>query len=343
MTAQSIKTLLKQSAAFLAVKSGFVSIKNKSGTNGRLTILMYHRVNPERDVLGLSVSPTFFDQHLSFLASRFTVISLAESVAMLSNGIPDGNYAVITFDDGYRDNYDFAFPLLRKHQLPATIFVTVNGLETGYFGWYSFDRAILDSRRESIDLTSFRLGMVDLRTRAKKEQAIFNLHQELKLCSHEKRKAACDHVVSELSENTGTDRERIMLTWDEAREMQKSGLVTIASHTMTHPILTRVDREKACDEIVRSKAIIEEKLGTVVDLFAYPNGTTADYNDEIVGMLKAAGYAAACTTAPGSAPDGADPYRLPRVDVTFGMCEGIGGRFSLEMFEWALSVPYKKR
>lgn len=342
MTVQSIKALLKQSVAFVAVHSGLVSLKS-SGDGGRLTILMYHRVNPERDVLGLSVSPDFFDRQLAFLASRFTVISLADSVSMLSHGVPAGNYAVITFDDGYRDNYDFAFPLLRRHGLPATIFVTVNGLETGDFGWYRFDRAILDSQSESIDLTSFKLGMVDLRTRAKKEQAIFHLHQELKLCSHDMRIAVCDHVVRELSEDTGAGRERIMLSWDEARQMQASGLVTIASHTMTHPILTRVNRDTARDEIVRSKAIIEEKLGTVVDLFAYPNGTTADYNDDIVGILKAGGYAAACTTAPGSVPDGADPYRLPRVDVTFGMCEGIGGRFSPEMFEWALCLPYKKR
>lgn len=342
MSVQSIKTLLKQSVAFLAVKSGFVSLKG-SGSGGRLTILMYHRVNPERDVLGLSVSPGFFDRQLAFLASRFRVISLAESVAMLSNGIPAGNYVVITFDDGYRDNYDFAFPLLRKYGLPATIFVTVNALETGDFGWYSFDRAILESRRESIDLTSFKLGMFDLRTRAKKEQAIFHLHQELKLCSHDIRIAVCDHVVRELSENADAGRERIMLSWDEARQMQASGLVTIDSHTLTHPILTRVNRDTARDEIVRSKAIIEEKLGTVVDLFAYPNGTRADYDDDIVEILKAGGYAAACTTAPGSVPDGADPYRLPRVDVTFGMCEGVGGKFSAAMFEWALCVPYKRR
>ena len=100
MPSSAIKTFVKQFVAFCAVSSGVVAINRRKGAKGRLTILMYHRVTPERDVMGLSVSPEFFDRQLKFIASRFNVISLEEAVQMLPDGLPPGEHAVITFDDG---------------------------------------------------------------------------------------------------------------------------------------------------------------------------------------------------------------------------------------------------
>lgn len=331
---QVFKVFIKQVIMTLAIRCRFYSMR-RSGKVGRIVILMYHKVNPERDVLGLSVSPLFFDQQLEFLASRYKVISLTEAVMMLSAGTISGDFAVITFDDGYRDNYDHAYPILKKHNVPATIFVTVEALETGNFGWNAFDQAILGSERKTIDLTEFALGIVDIGTRAKKINEISRLHHELKLCAHQKRDAVVRKVSSELASSTHGDR--IMLSWQEAKEMQASGLVTIGSHTMTHPILTRVDHDSARSEIARSKSMIEERLGAPVELFAYPNGKEDNFDEDIIEMLKDAGYSSACTTIPGSIVGGENFFRLPRVDVTFGMCEGIGGRFSPAMFEVALA------
>jgi len=301
----------------------------------RIVLFMYHKVTPEHDVLGLSVSPLFFEQQLEFLKSRFDLISLTEAVSILqTTGTISRDYAVLTFDDGYRDNYDYAYKLLKKHNVPATIFVTVEGLETGYFGWHTFDQAILGSERETMDLTEFALGIINIRTIASKKQAIHRLHHELKQCNNEKREAVVQKVIEELAVNVNYDR--IMLTWHEAKEMQSSGLITFGSHTMTHPILTRVDHARALNEISSSKAIIEEKLGSPVELFAYPNGSEGNFDDYIVGMLKNVGFSAACTTIPGSIVGGENLFRLPRIDVTSSLCEGISGRFSSEMFEVAL-------
>ena len=324
-----LKTVVKHGLAFCAVKSGLISIDCRDRTAGRLIILMYHRVNSELDILGLSVSQEFFDRQLDFTVSRFKIITLAEAVSMVSEGIPPGNYAVITFDDGYRDNYDCAFPILKKYRAPATFFVTVDALETGRFGWFSFDSAIFQSVSEKLDLRLFDLPVFDIRTRSKKEKTIKVLHRDLKSGSHERRQAVINHVTG--SSAALSSDERIMLNWEEIREMQESG-----SHTMTHPILTRMNPEAAYDEICRSKTIIEARLGTPIDLFAYPNGTINDFNDELAGMLKRSGYRAACTTVHGIAVQGMDPYMLPRIDVTYGMCQGIGGKFSPEMFEAAL-------
>jgi peptidoglycan/xylan/chitin deacetylase (PgdA/CDA1 family) len=92
-------------------------------------------------------------------------------------------------------------------------------------------------------------------------------------------------------------------------------------------------RDKACEEIVGSKRLVEEKLNRSIDLFAYPNGSELDFNEEIISMIAEAGYSAACTTIPGTAGEKVNPYRLPRLDITYNMCEGFGGRFSVNMFE----------
>ena len=336
LTVQGAKTVAKECASLLAVRSGLTSARR---AGNRITLLMYHKVNPERDVLGLSISPEFFEQQLQYLKSRFQVITLKEAASLLAAGELSGEYAVLTFDDGYRDNYDHAFPLLQKYQLPATIFVTVSAVETGHFGWHSFDQAILNSREETLDLTGFDLGAFDIRTRSAREETIRQLHRALKQCDHEKREAVTGKVIAAYSAHAGC--ERIMLDWNETRTMHDSGLVAIGSHTMTHPILTRVAGDRARWEIAHSKTAIEERLGSQVDLFAYPNGTPQDFDDGIVDILKGAGYSVACTTTPGSAVGGADPFRLPRVDVTHGMCEGRGGRFSKAMFEAALTIKFR--
>lgn len=336
MLLQPLKKFAKQSAAILAVRSGLTSSRR---AGNRITLLMYHRITPERDVLGLSVSPQFFELQLQFLKSRFEIVSLGEAVSLLEAGAISGEYAVLTFDDGYRDNYDHAFPLLKKYQVPATIFVTVEGLETGYFGWYVFDQAILNSESEALDLTEFGLGAVDISTGAAREQAIYRLHRELKQCDHGKREAVTEKVIAENFDHTTC--ERVMLNWSEAKEMQDGGLVTIGSHTMTHPILTRVADERARWEILQSKAVIEERLGSRVEFFAYPNGTEQDFNEGIIEILKDAGLSVACTTSPGSVVGGDNPFRLPRMDVTRGMCEGVDGGFSSEMFEAALTLKFR--
>jgi peptidoglycan/xylan/chitin deacetylase (PgdA/CDA1 family) len=98
-----------------------------------------------------------------------------------------------------------------------------------------------------------------------------------------------------------------MLSWDEIRVMHRGG-IGFGSHTATHPILSRVDRAQARVEIVESKRKIEEELGVVVEGFAYPNGTRADFLSETKSLLQEAGYLYAVTTIPGSNESEVDAY-----------------------------------
>lgn len=329
-----VKQIIKDIYYTVMVKLGVIGRRRRSSANGSIVILMYHRVNPDADVLGLSVSPTFFDKQMQYLNNRYVIVSLSEAVNIIDSGRIDKNYAVITFDDGYRDNYDYAFTVLKKYNIKATIFITVNAVNDGIISWHTLDQAILGSCDKILDLSRYGLGVVSIGTRDKKELAIASIHSKLKQCGHETRIMIEAYIAKMLGNNIPS--ERVMLSWDEAREMQESGLITIASHTMTHPILTRVDRDTASHEINCSKAFIEERLGRIVDLFAYPNGQVGDFDDVVVKILEQAGYRAACTTMHGLVGLGGNLFKLPRIDVTYGMCRGIGGRFSREMFEAVL-------
>ena len=298
-------------------------------------ILMYHRVNTASDCLGLTVSPELFSQQLAFLADNYEVISLEDAVTRLTTGSLSGNCCVLTFDDGYRDNHHFAAPLLQKYNLPATIFVTVDAVETGQFGWSAFDHALLTTPERVVELAHWGLGDFTLESQVAREQVVVRLHQLLKKLPDIKKKEIVTQVITRYGD--GTVLGRIMMTWSEVKELAYGGLITIGAHTMTHPILSRVPPEQAWYEIVKSKHVIEENVGKSVDYFAYPNGGREDISPDVISQVKRAGYRAACTTISGHNVVGSDPWTLQRIDVTNSMSTDTKGQFSSDLFALSLS------
>lgn len=327
--------LLKFAICSSLAASGSLRLYRHCRRHGTLNILMFHKVNNGRDPLGLTINPVFFTRQMQYLTEQYVVISLAEAVFRLENGTIDREYVVITFDDGYLDNYTFAYPILQRFQAPATIFITYDAVESGTFGWYRFDTAILMSQRENLDLTGFGLGYFSLASQRDREQAVVELHQSLKKVSDEDRQTVIAHVLCEYGDPGAN--ERIMLSWDEVREMQQSGLITFGSHTKTHPILTQVPHDSALAEIRESKLLVEGKIGRPVDFFAYPNGSWADFDENIMAMVKKSGYRAACSTISAEHFTKIDMYCLPRTDITDNICRGIGGGFSHAMFSMKVS------
>jgi peptidoglycan/xylan/chitin deacetylase (PgdA/CDA1 family) len=297
---------------------------------GTLVILMYHKINNQEDPLGLTITPDFFREQIKYLVEQYTVISLEEAVSRLKSDTINQNYVAITFDDGYRDNYTFAYPTLQRYKVPVTIFVTHDAIESGTIGWYRFDAAILRTDRKYINLSDFDLGHYSLATYDEKAHAIIELHRYLKKVSNEYSQTVISQVLRKLG-NPGAD-DRIMLSWAEIREMLGSGLIAIGSHTLTHPILTQVSCDIALTEICESKRLLEEKIGRPVKYFAYPNGSRSDFNEKIIAMTKGCGYEAACSTVSSSYYSKNDLYSLPRMDVTGNICRGICGGFSRSMF-----------
>ena len=260
--------MLKQILKIAAHRSGAIQLLQRLNRN-RVRILTYHRFPREHG--------ENFDRQCDFLATHYNVVSLLEAARRLGNKEPVHNLAVITIDDGYADVYEVAFPILRKHQLPATLFVT-----TGFINrscWMPGDRVrefFAHARRESLE-TADDHGEVHL-FRTKDPQASDRLRALLKRVSNSTRA----RILSEM-DGGQPQAEPVLIpaayrpcTWNQLREMAAGG-ITMGAHTVTHPILSRLGTKEETDqEILDSKACLERELGDEVSLFAYPNGTPQD-------------------------------------------------------------------
>jgi peptidoglycan/xylan/chitin deacetylase (PgdA/CDA1 family) len=236
-------------------------------------------------------------------------MALSEAVDAIEQcAVPD-NAVVITFDDGYRDNYDYAYPILRSLSLPATIFLSSGVVGTDGILWH--DRVFRAFHRSELS----RFNGYDLDDPGQRQSARETVLASLKTLDSRQRRERIDELVGKLEIAEPACLPRVMLTWGEAREMARNG-IGFGSHTVTHPVLSRIPPDEAQREIVESKRDIESNLQMRIDSFAYPNGKPEDYDEFIKQTLRDAGYRCAVTTRFGTnqidMPGGWDPFELRR-------------------------------
>ena len=279
-------------------------------SRGRLPILIFHRVLPKPDpLLPGEPSAEEFDALAGHIASRFRVLPLAQAARDLYAGTLPPRALAITFDDGYANNLAVAAPILKRHGLPATVFVA-----TGYLdGRCMFNDAIIEAFRGTVnselDLTPLRLGRHAVRNDGERRAAIDAVLRELKPLAAEAR----DRVAQDVLQRAGVPGPKdLMLTRASVRALTPFG-IEVGAHTVNHPILASTPRAMAWHEIRESKRELEEITGAPVRVFAYPNGRPQlDYASEHVRMVREAGFGFAVSTAPGVANRSADPLQLPR-------------------------------
>lgn len=306
-TRKTWRSKLKESVFALAFQSGLVRFGRGFNKNS-LTVLNYHRIDdPDRadfDTFKPNVSarPEDFARQMDYVARWFNVISTRQLVNWLRGGAPlPPHAALITFDDGYLDNYANAYPILRGHGFPAIIFLAVNHIESDLpFYWDLIAYCFFHTKRNSV---SFPNGSRREWTgRFEGEQTSRELIDSLKTLSEDEKRAWVERLpdMLEVSIPTGFFR-NLMISWDQAREMRQNG-IEFGGHTMSHPILTRVPLEQAREEIFGSKARVEKELGQEAVGFAYPNGLENDYNADIQRAAEEAGCGAAFTLLDGPSP-----------------------------------------
>jgi peptidoglycan/xylan/chitin deacetylase (PgdA/CDA1 family) len=279
-------------------------------SRGRLSVLIFHRVLPGRDAL-LPGEPTAdeFDSLLGHLKEQFSVLPLSEAIVRLRDGSLPRSALAITFDDGYADNATVAAPLLRKHGLPATVFVATGYIDGGVM-WNDIVIAAFRSAPSTcVSLESPDLGSYRLESIADRHTAIDRVLAQLKYRPAVER----ERQARSLLEIAGGELPRdLMMTSDMVKSLESSA-IEIGAHTVTHPILARIPSPDAWREIVDSKHSLEALLGHAVALFAYPNGRPGqDFCAEHIRMAKKAGFTAAVSTAWGAASRASDPFQLPR-------------------------------
>ncbi|MBU3910151.1 MAG: polysaccharide deacetylase family protein [Gammaproteobacteria bacterium] len=247
---------------------------------------------------------------MQFLAKHFAVLPLLEAVGQVRRGSLPRRTCCITFDDGYADNLTVALPILEKHRLPATVFVT-----TGYLdGKKMFNDAVIDAVAAadgpSLDLRELGEGELPLMTLADRQAAIARILRKLRYQPPQERAAAVAKLLA--ITGGGSQHGDIMLTSDQVGELSRRG-VEIGGHTVTHNILTNLDDDQARQEIVSGKQHLEALTGKAVRVFAYPNGQPhRDYAQHHVTMVRDVGFELAVTTANGVCNFSSDIFQLPR-------------------------------
>lgn len=281
----------------------------------KFVILCYHRVGLGGIPIYSELPPEVFEAQMRFLKKHYRLLSLEELCRCLQE--PDGcdSGVAVTFDDGYRDVYTIAFPILRKYQIPTTVFLTVDSIETGQVAWY--DRIFLILRLlppgifevELDRVRRFELSSVDSRFRAAVE-----IMSCLRALPDGRRKECCAALERRVKLNQSDLADR-MLNWEQVQAMQQAGIV-FGSHTVSHPVVSRLAPAEMDRELRESKQILEARLGRPVLDFAFPFGQLSDCGLETSSaMVVRCGYRSAMTTVPGVNAPGANPFGLRRVQI----------------------------
>lgn len=301
--------------SFVANHSGSLdtyAFLRRKFTKSQVAILMYHRVCPKsEDWLLEPVNPHSFERDVEYFCHNYEILSLDKLAQYIRSGKSLPKKAVVfTIDDGYKDNYIYAYPIIRKYHIPATIF-----LSTGYIGgselfWLDKVRYII-RHTSTGQLNLEEMGNYLLQSESGRLHAGSVIGERLKKLPDEKRNLVIDNLlsISGVAIPMALGKEFI-LSWDDVREMADNG-VDFGAHSVSHPILTNLPMGQAKWEISQSRKDIGQKLGKEVTAFSYPNG---DFNAEIVRFIKESGFNCAVSVLQHKliSPDDS-PYELSRV------------------------------
>lgn len=336
---------------------GMVRSMARRALVARALILVYHRVTPlDFDPEWLAVDPDRFAEQMEVLRRHYHVLSVSDLHRRMQNGNVPRKAVAVTFDDGYADNLLGARPLLERHDVPATVFVTTGKLDQeSEFWWDELASVLLETPSLpdalSIEVNgerhawSLRNGR-DSAPMADAEGRSWNVlhktpptprqraYQELAAIVRPLDAAAQESVMCHLAEWAGIRRTvratHRPLTREEVVRLDAGGVVEVGAHTVTHPVLSARPGEAQQQEIRLSKRHLEDILGRPVGLFAYPFGARADYTAESVRIVQESGFACACSNFEGWVREGTSAYELPRYLVR----DWDGDAFARKLHAW---------
>jgi peptidoglycan/xylan/chitin deacetylase (PgdA/CDA1 family) len=290
---------------------------------GRGIVLMFHHVRPRRDVAFapnrlLEITPEFLDIVLVELRREgFDIVPIAAVPDRLRSGRQAQPFAVLTFDDGYRSNVEHAWPILKQHGAPWTIFVTTEFADgRGRLWWLELEEAIARLDRVALSRNGETLHLPS-RTLDEKQAAFNAVYHHLRAGPLEGLRT----VTTDLAAQAGIASKRLAaehcLGWDELRDLAGEPDVTIGAHTLSHPVLAKLDPTAAAREIAESKGLLERRLGRPVRHFAYPFGDRTSAGAREFRLARQSGFASAVTSRPGHlfSDHASHLTALPRVSI----------------------------
>jgi peptidoglycan/xylan/chitin deacetylase (PgdA/CDA1 family) len=273
-------------------------------------VLKYHRVNDEGDPFFPALSTDIFERQMAFIARTYVVLPVEELVERMARGALPRHALAITFDDGYRDNLTHAAPILARYGLSATIFLTTGLIGAADVPW--FDRVAGAFKETRAGAYVAPWGQVlPLDTVRGRLFGLGRVLDYMKQLSDDDLQEAIEKLQVELGAAEGKKRTNGMLSWDDVHALAGLGF-TIGAHTVSHPILSRVSRDRAQAEIRESRDVIASVCGRAPRAFAYPNGGPADYSAVVSRLVRDAGFTCAVTTRFGVNTPATPPFELRR-------------------------------
>ncbi len=286
------------------------SLLSPGGARGRLSAFIFHRVVPAHDPLQPSEPDAEqFDRILGWIGSQFRVLSPLEACERLFDFSLPPRAAVITFDDGYRDNCEVALPLLQRHRMTAAFFIATGYLNDGTMFNDRVLEAVRAARTDRLDAGWLGLGVLELGAPAQRRVAVSRLLQGVKYLPPAQRLAAVSRIEDA---GGGAPRADLMMGDDQVRQLSRAGM-QVGGHTRSHPILRSLDDGEALREIAAGRDDLRAITGEVPALFAYPNGKLGDdFDERHQRMARYAGFRFAFTTEPGASRGTGDRFLIRR-------------------------------
>jgi peptidoglycan/xylan/chitin deacetylase (PgdA/CDA1 family) len=322
-----MKRLLQLTAIVVTYYTGALWLYTWLALRGKAVVLTYHRVLPserQRDSFSsnaIVVTPETFELHLKFIRRFLRPVTPAEFTRRLSSGEPfESRTCLVTFDDGWYDNMEYALPLLRKYGVPAVLFVPTDFPGGDRYFWYDRLSRLLFYARQHYGMSDElldRLGAREMLTMNERDarQAIRSIISNLRSAPESVIDNAIEELQAALS-RTQPDLclrgEDYFLTWQQLAALSKSEVFFIGSHAATHTAMTDIDLDTVSEELIRSKTEIQQRLDVEPALFAYPNGNV---NAQIASRVRDAGYALAFTTQVGFVSASCSPWLLRRINM----------------------------
>ncbi|HHH49928.1 MAG TPA: hypothetical protein ENK52_02995 [Saprospiraceae bacterium] len=270
-------------------------------------ILTFHRVLPLdnrqriHNHLSLEISPIQLENTIHFFKERnykfWSLDQLSRNIKKKDNP----KFVVFTFDDGYYDNYDFAYPILKKHNIPFTIYITTNFPDRkAILWWYLLEDVLLEETSITFHWQE-KNYFFPTKNQSEKESAFDQIRSLINQCqSISQQKELLELVLKDHYLKHKTYAKRLTMNWDEIKELSNDPLVTIGAHTVNHFSLTRLNELQLADEILKSKNIIELQIDRPVEHFAYPFGKSAEASIREFEFIKQANFKTATTTRMGN-------------------------------------------
>jgi peptidoglycan/xylan/chitin deacetylase (PgdA/CDA1 family) len=296
MTSRRLKNVIMGTACMAGVDTLFRYL-NRS----KLLVVMYHGVSLHKyPNIWDQVPAETFKTHLKFLNSHYKFVTLTDVVNSIRNHVPlPGRAALLTFDDGLKNNYAVAFPILREMGIPAAVFLTTEFIGTDRMLWFDELFFLLqEAAMLGVDLNLPQKAANQFLNKGNVWESYEIVVENLKRSGPVRRWDEMERLKNLVQFDHRLYQDDFgLMQWDEIRAMLESGLIEFGVHTATHRIITEITDDEWDKEITASKFKLENELGVEAAAFCYPNGKPSmDFRREHFGRLRQAGYVCAFTT-----------------------------------------------